>query len=160
MNNQQPPNNSPWSRLALLIGVGGFVFGSWLERKNLEESKKSRAELESPEEAEEVYVEIGDLLNEWQPEAECVSEEDYNDDLANYLDANTDWMIEVRPDTEVGCPDILIGGLIAIELKTNHKKNEQDRCIGQCLGYSELWITWIVLIDAQQSKVDRLNRKL
>jgi len=79
------------------------------------------------------------------------------DDLADYLQDNMDWEIEVAPDTPEGQPDILIGDLLALELKIDPSKNERDRCVGQCAGYSRLWVTWIILIDASASTVGRLE---
>ena len=73
------------------------------------------------------------------------------DDLADWLKENTEWEIEVRPDTPEGQPDILVGDLLAIELKVNPSKTERDRCVGQSAGYSREWVTWIVLIDAAAS---------
>lgn len=152
-------NSKPtWSHLAW--AVGGAIAGSWLARKQIEESKKSRAELENSEEAEEAYEEIGELLDEWEPDPNCEGEDDFTQDLADYLDANTEWKVEVCPDTPEGQPDILIGDLIALELKINPSKSERDRCIGQCAGYSRLWITWMVIIDAPSSKIGRLEELL
>lgn len=150
--------NQNWSHLAWAFG--GLVAGSWLARNEIEESKKSRAELDCPEDAEEAYDEIGELLDDWEPDAECETEDDYTQDLADYLDANTDWEIEVYPNSPEGKPDILIGDLIALELKINPSKNETNRCIGQCAGYSRLWITWMVIIDAPSSKIGRLEELL
>ncbi len=148
-------NSKPnWSHLAW--AVGGAIAGSWLARKQIEKSKKSRAELECPEDAKEAYGEIGELLDEWEPDPNCESEDDFTKDLVDYLKANTDWEVEVCPDTPEGKPDILIGDLIALELKINPSKSERDRCIGQCAGYSRLWITWMVIIDAPSSKIGRL----
>ena len=155
MNNN---GNQNWSHLAW--AVGGLIAGSWLARNEIEEAKKSRAELDCPEDAEEAYDEIGELLDDWEPDAECETEDDYTQDLADYLDANTDWEIEVYPNSPEGKPDILIGDLIALELKINPSRNETNRCIGQCAGYSRLWITWMVIIDAPSSKIGRLEELL
>lgn len=76
------------------------------------------------------------------------------------MDANTDWEIEVYPNSSEGKPDTLIGDLIALELKINPSKNEINRCIGQCAGYSRLWITWMIMIDAPSSKIGRLEELL
>ncbi len=76
------------------------------------------------------------------------------------MDANTDWEIEVYPNSPEGNPDILIGDLIALELKINPSKHETNRCIGQCAGYSRLWITWMVIMDAPSSKIGRLEELL
>jgi hypothetical protein len=137
-----------------------LIAGSWLARNEIEESKKSRAELDCPEDAEEAYDEIGELLDDWKPDPDCETEADYTEDLAAYLDANTDWEVDICPDTPEGKPDILIGDLIALELKVNPSKNERNRCIGQCAGYSRLWITWMVIIDAPSSKIGRLEELL
>lgn len=150
--------NQNWSHLTW--AVGGLLAGTWLARNEIAESKKSRAELDCPEDAEEAYDEIGELLDEWEPDVECETEDDYTQDLAAYLDENTDWEIEVYPDSPEGKPDILIGDLIALELKINPSKNETNRCIGQCAGYSRLWITWMIIIDAPSSKIGRLEELL
>ena len=73
------------------------------------------------------------------------------------------WRKEVGvayPNSPEGKPDILIGDLIALELKVNPSKNEINRCIGQCAGYSRLWITWMIMIDAPSSKIGRLEELL
>lgn len=150
--------NQNWSHL--VWAFGGLIAGSWLARTKIEESKKSRAELEHPDEAEEIYEEISELLDNWEPDVDCETEDDYTQDLADYLDINTEWEIEIYPDTPEGKPDILIGDLIALELKINPSKNETNRCIGQCAGYSRLWITWMVIVDAPSSKIGRLEELL
>lgn len=150
--------NQNWSHLAWAFG--GLIAGSWLARNEIEEAKKSRAELDCPEDAEEAYDEIGELLDDWEPDADCETEDDYTHDLVDYLDANTDWEIEVYPNSPEGKPDILIGDLIALELKINPSKNEINRCIGQCAGYSRLWVTWMIMIDAPSSKIGRLEELL
>jgi hypothetical protein len=116
--------------------------------------------LDYPEDAKEAYDEIGDLLDNWETDEDCETEDDYTQNLADYLAANTDWEIEIYPNTPEGKPDILIGDLIALELKINPSKNESNRYIGQCAGCSRLWITWMVIIDAPQSKTGRLEELL
>lgn len=144
-----------WSHL--IWALGGVLVGSWLARNQIEEKKKSRAELEDPEQAEEVYEQMGDLLDKWEPDSDCETEDDFTQDLADYLNANTDWEIEVYPETREGKPDILVGDLLSLELKRNPSKTELDRCIGQCAAYSRQWITWIVIIDAHANKIRRLQ---
>lgn len=57
-------------------------------------------------------------------------------------------------------PDILIGDLLALELKLNPSKAEIDRCIGQCVGYSREWVMWIILVDTSASKVGWIEKLL
>ncbi len=76
--------NQNWSHL--VWAVGGLLAGSWLARNEIEESKKSPAEMESPEDAERAYQEIGELLDDWESDADCETEDDYTQDLADYLD--------------------------------------------------------------------------
>lgn len=141
----------------LICAVGGALAGSWIVRENLAWSKKSRAEKESPEDAEAAYTEITEILDQWEPDQECVNENDFTWDLAEYLAENTDWEVEIFPDSPEGKPDILIGDLIALELKVEPNKAERDRCIGQCAGYSRLWMTWMVVINAPASTIGRLE---
>jgi hypothetical protein len=158
MSDDSNAKSHNWSHL--VWAIGGLMAGSWWARNQIEESKKSRAELESPVEAEEAYSEIRDLLDEWESNPDCETEYDFTQDLADYLEANTEWEVEVCPDTPEGQPDILVGDIIALELKVNLSKSERDRCIGQCAGYSRLWITWMVIIDASANRVGRLRELL
>lgn len=149
------PKRTHWSHLAWALG-GAFV-GSWWARSQADEAKKSRAEQDDPEGAENVYDEIRDLLDTWEPDPECRTEDDFTQDLAGYLEENSDWEIEVYPSTREGKPDILIGDLLALELKCNPFKGEFDRAIGQCAAYSRQWITWLVVIDASASEIGRVR---
>ncbi len=158
MNLNDSNSNSGWSHLAAVFG--GLVFATWAARQQLEESKKSRAELDDPELAEEAFTEISELLDAWEPDVDCETEADFTIDLVNYLDENSDWEIETYPSTPEGKPDILIGDLIALELKIRPNKSERNRCVGQCAGYSRSWITWVVLVDSPPSKVGRLRELL
>lgn len=146
--------------LHLAWAIGGAAAGSWWTRKQIETAKKSKAEVENPDEAEEVYREIGDLLDEWEPDSDCESEEEFTQDLAEYMEANTEWDIEKQPNTPEGRPDILVGDLLALELKVNPSKAERDRLVGQCTGYSRMWMTWIVIIDVAASVTEELEKLL
>lgn len=141
----------------LLWAAGGALFGAWWVRNQVEESKKSRAERDDPTGVQEICEEIEAVLDQWEPDGECNTEDEFVYDLADYLEENTDWEIEVMPDTSEGCPDILIGNLLALEVKLNPNKSERDRCIGQCAGYSRQWVTWIVLIDTSASRIGKLE---
>jgi hypothetical protein len=155
MANGPKEKTTNWSHL--VWGIGGAMAGLWIARNQIEEEKKSRAELDDPEQAQEVYEEMVDLLDGWEPDENCESEDDYTKDLADYLEDNCDWEIQIYENTPEGKPDILIGDLLALELKINPSKNEINRCIGQCAGYSRLWITWMVIIDAGANKIGRLE---
>lgn len=147
-----------WSHLAW--GIGGVLAGTWLARKKLAQTQKSRAERDYPDIAEIVYEEIAELLDKWRPGQDCKTENDFVEDLADYLEDGTELDFEVSPDTEVGKPDILIENMLALELKVRPNKSEQDRCIGQCADYSRLWITCMVIIDSKPSDIGRLERVL
>ncbi len=155
MSANSDPKQANWAHLAWAIG--GAVVGSWWARSQADEAKKSRAELDDPEGAEEVYCEIRDLLDAWEPDAECETEDDFTQDLAGYLDECSDWDIEVYPHTYEGKPDIVIGDRLALELKLAPSKGERDRAIGQCAAYSRQWITWLVLIDSSATEVERVR---
>ncbi len=141
----------------LVWGIGGAMFGVWYARKQMDDSKKSRAELDDPEQSEEVYEEIGEILNDWEPDESCETEDDYTEDLAEFLREETEWDIEVYPSTPEGKPDILIGDLLALELKISPSRNEINRLIGQCAHYSRQWMTWMVIIGAGSNTLGRLE---
>ena len=122
----------------------------------MSDAKKSRAEKDDPEAVKEVCDEISALLEKWEPDEECETEDDFTQDLATYLNEHSDWEVEVYEDTPEGIPDILIGDLLALELKLGLRKGERDRLVGQCAGYSRLWVTWAVIIGASENKIGRL----
>ncbi len=144
-----------WSHLALAIG-GGMVLGSLVEKNKADESRKSRAEKDDPEETADVCVEIGDLLENWEPDEDCETEDDFTQDLAAYVDDNCDWEVEVYSNSPEGKPDILIDDKLALEIKIGLKKGERDRLVGQCAGYSRLWVTWAIVIGVGENKIGRL----
>ncbi len=140
----------------LLWGVGGLIAGSYLARQSINEAKKSRAEIDYPDETEDAYTEVTELLQEWIPAEECEDEYDFVEDLAFYLQGNSDLDVEICPHTPEGQPDIVIEDLIALELKLGLSKKERDRAIGQCAGYSRQWLTLLVVIGAPLTKTKRL----
>jgi hypothetical protein len=144
----------------LLCAAGGVLAGAWWVKNETEQAKRSRAEVDDPALVEDVCEDVGDVLDAWEPDPKCECEDDFTRDLAAYLTEATDWDIEVCPETSQGQPDILIQDVLALELKVDPNKSERDRCIGQCAGYSREWVTWIVLIDAEASKVGVLERLL
>ena len=136
--------------------TGGAFFGGWISKSIADSAKKSRSEIDDPEMVEEACEEVADLLENWLPDESCFSEDDFTEDLADYLEENTSWEIETYPNSPEGKPDILIGDLLALELKVGLGKSQRDRLIGQCAGYSRLWVTWAVIIGASESELGRL----
>ena len=155
-DNSDKPN---LKHLAWAGGIGAALGALWHSNK-IAEAKKSRAERDNPIWVEEVQREIDSILDQWEPDEECETEADFAQHLFNYLDANSQYEIELYPSSPEGTPDILIGDALALELKINPGKSERDRCVGQCAGYSRLWATWIVLVDAKSSRVGRLEQLL
>lgn len=153
-------NNQSHIPKLFLVGAVGILVGSWWKSAMIVESKKSRAERDDPDFVNEVCTKINELLAKLEILDEMENEDDFRDGLAEYLTKYTDFEIEVTPDTLFGQPDILIGGVLALEVKYNPKKSEMDRCIGQCAGYSREWVTWIVLYDTPQSRVNYIYQVL
>ena len=149
-------NNTKLNSSHLLWGIAGLAVGVIWSRSELESSKKSRAEVDDPDGAKEVCEGVAFLLEAWESAKDCETEDHFTEDLADFLENNSKWEIEVSPDSPKGQPDILIGDLLALELKVNPSKSERDRLIGQCAGYSRLWVTWAVIIGAPESRVGRL----
>ncbi len=154
-NGSNEPNLTP-----LLCLVGGGLLGAAWQRNQTEEAKKSRAEREYPDRVQEVRDEIEHALDSWEPDEASSTEDDFVGDLAEHVHAETGYMVELNPSTREWRPDILVEGVLALEIKVNPSKSERDRCIGQCAGYSRLWATWIVLIDASLSAEEDLYKLL
>lgn len=153
-------NDKPHIHKLILAGVAGALAGSWWKSKQIEEDKKSRAEREDPDFVDEVRSKVNDLINELEVLEDMVDEDDFRDLLAEYLAKETDFEIEVAPDTPFGRPDILIEDTLVLELKYDPNKAEIDRCIGQCANYSREWVTWIVLYEIEDSKINYLSEVL
>ena len=138
-----------WAGLGLL---GGLAYAD----HKATAAKQSRAERDDPDGAAEGSKEIAELLEDWDCPGDC-TEDELVKELASYLDESSDCEIEKWPRTPHGTPDIVVGDLLALELKINPNKAERDRCVGQCAGYSRQWVTWIVLFDASASRSGALQ---
>jgi hypothetical protein len=150
----------------LLWGAGGALAGAWWIKDQDNEAKQSQAERDDPDGVAEICAEIGPILDDWEPE-DCDCEDDYVNNLHEYLAAQTDddpdscvEDLYLRPNTREGVPDVLIDDHLAIEVKLKLNKSERDRLIGQCAGYSREWVTWIVLIDTPEYRVRELEELL
>lgn len=135
---------------------GGVVFGYWLSTKQSDAAKRSRAEIDDPELSEDACDVISELLESWEPEENCETEADFTHNLAQYLEEQCDFEIEVFPNSPEGKPDVLVGDVLALELKVGLGKAQRDRLIGQCAGYSRLWVTWAIVFNASESELGRL----
>jgi hypothetical protein len=143
----------------LLWAAGGLFTGAWWVKNQHDEAKKSRAERDDPNGVEEVCTVVAPILDDWEPD-HFETEDEYADDLFEYLAEETDFGIEMFPSTREGKPDILIDDLLAIEIKVALTKAERDRLIGQTAAYSREWVTWIVLIDTPNSRIGSLEKLL
>ena len=65
--------------------------------------------------------------------------------------------LELQTSTSFGIPDILINDRLVLELKVDPSKAERDPLIGQCCGYSREWITWAIVIDIPEARVQDLE---
>lgn len=147
-------DKSDFSRLFSI--AGGAAFGYWFSTKQADAAKRSRAEIDDPELSEEACGVISELLQDWEPEESCETEADFTHDLAQYLEEQCDFEIEIFPNSPEGKPDVLVSDVLALELKVGLGKAQRDRLIGQCAGYSRLWVTWAIVINASESELGRL----
>ena len=129
-----------------------------------DEAKKSRAEIEDPHGTEWICTIVWDLLDDWHPpDMDC--EDDYTDHLFKFLRREIPHMLEKndphvalekRTGTSHGIPDLLIHDRLVLELKVSSKKTERDRLIGQCCEYSRGYVTWAIVIDWPEERVQKL----
>jgi hypothetical protein len=107
---------------------------------------------------------VWDLIADWHPpDYEC--EDDYTDDLLQFLkreigekleEDDPDVTLEMRTGTLQRIPDILIYDRLVLELKVASKKTERDRLVGQCCEYSRGYVTWAIVIDWPDDRIDKL----
>lgn len=157
MSERSRSNESDFKHL--LWAAGGALAGAWWVKNETDAAKKSRAERDAPDLVENVCKKVGETLDEWHPD-DYETEEDFVSDLAEYLNEDTGYEVEEYPPTREGRPDILVEGVLALELKLRPSKGERDRCVGQCAAYSRSWVTWIVLIDSPSSANEDLQQLL
>jgi hypothetical protein len=154
------PVDDDWlKKLGFLLGGG--LFGAMLLESHYDDKRKSRAEKEDPEGCKELCNTVSEILDRWEP-PDFEYEDDYTEDLFEFLDAelDDDIEIELRTKTTRGLPDILIDDRLVLELKVEPKKTERDRLIGQCCDYSVEWVTWAIVIDMPEDNVARLRELL
>jgi hypothetical protein len=153
--------------LVVALGLGAAA-GAAIIQSHHDEQAKSQAEKDDPSGCEWLCDLIWDLLEDWESE-DCETEDDYTDDLVEYLrtelhDVRTDddrrIRVEKRVRTEFGIPDVIIDDRLALELKLGPHEGEKDRLIGQCCKYSVEWVTWAVVIGMSQRKCRQLVKLL
>lgn len=104
---------------------------------------------------------ILDLLEDWESE-QCETEDDYTDDLVEYLgealrearspDDDQPITVEKRVLADFGGPDIIIDDRLVLKLKLGPHQGEKDRPIELCCKYSVEWATWVVVLDIDRKK--------
>ena len=150
--------------LVIALGLGAAA-GAAIIQSHHDEAGKSQAEKDDPEGCEWLCDLVWDLLENWESEG-CESEDDYTDDLVDYLcdelreieapDNGRRIRVAKRLRTQFGNPDVLIDDRLALELKLGPHEGEKDRLIGQCCKYSVEWVTWAVVLGMSERKVDHL----
>jgi len=144
--------------LGFVLGgvTAGLLTKAWIERKN-DEAIKSRAEIEAPELVAAVLEVVDELLGKVSFRGDFKDERHIMNGLARYIERKTELMFEVEPATPFGVPDILLEGVVALELKRGLKKAGMDRCIGQAAGFSRRWFTIILVFDTPSSRVQQME---
>jgi hypothetical protein len=160
----------PKDARSFVVALGlGAVAGAAIIQSHHDEEAKSQAEKEDPSGCEWLCDLIWELLEDWES-GDCETEDDYTDDLVEYLrdelrdmrapDDDRRITVENRVRTEFGVPDILIDDRLVLELKLGPHEGEKDRLIGQCCKYSVEWVTWAVVIGMSARKARQLVRLL
>jgi hypothetical protein len=148
----------------VLIALLGAVGGAAILQRHHDEKRKSQAERNDPEGTEWICGIVWDLLDDWHP-PDYDREDDYTEDLFRFLrseigealeEDDPDVSLEMRTATLHGIPDILIHDRLVLEVKVASKKTERDRLVGQCCEYSRGYVTWAIVIDWPDNRVDKL----
>jgi hypothetical protein len=149
--------------VAVVLALGGIA-GAAVIQSHHDEKRKSQAEKNDPDRAEWICGLVWDLLDDWEP-PDFEREDEYTDDLAQFLreelrsergDGGRRISVIKRTKTAFGIPDVLIDDRLVLELKVNPTETEKDRLVGQCCKYSQEWVTWAVVIDMPENKVESL----
>lgn len=149
--------------VAVALALGGIA-GAVIIQSHHDEKRKSQAEKDDPEGVEWICDLVWNLLDDWGP-ADFEREDEYTDDLAQFLrdklrsergDDGRRISVIKRTKTAFGIPDILIDDRVVLELKVDPTETEKDRLVGQCCKYSQEWVTWAIVIDMPERKVETL----
>ncbi len=140
----------------LLMGAAGLGLGAYLEQRRRAKLRLSRAEREEPDVVLEVVAEVGGLLEACVLLEDFKREADFRDAIAGYIQEHSELDVEIEASTREGRPDILVEGVLALELKLRPKRGHLHRAVGQTAEYARRWVTWLVLADTKESKVQHL----
>jgi hypothetical protein len=149
--------------IAVALALGGIA-GAAIIQGHHDEKRKSQAEKDDPDGVEWICDLVWELLDDWEP-PDYEREDEYTDDLVRYLrhelrgerrDDGRQISLVKRTKTFSGIPDILVDDRLVLELKVDPKETEKDRLVGQCCKYSQEWVTWAIVIDMPDERVDKL----
>ncbi len=149
--------------VVVALALGGLA-GAAIIQGHHDEKRKSQAERDDPSGVEWICDLVWDLLDDWEP-PDYEREDDYTDDLVQFLrhevrgergeDGRRISVIK-RTKTFCGIPDILVDDRLVLELKVDPRETEKDRLVGQCCKYSREWVTWAIVIDMPEERLDKL----
>jgi hypothetical protein len=149
--------------VVVALALGGIA-GAAVIQSHHDEKRKSEAEKGDPDGVERICDLVWDLLEDWEP-PDYEREDEYTEDLTQFLrhelrgergDDGRRISVIRRTRTLHGIPDILIDDRLVLELKVDPRETEKDRLIGQCCKYSQAWVTWAIVIDMPDDKVEKL----
>jgi|HubBroStandDraft_4_1064222.scaffolds.fasta_scaffold136385_2 hypothetical protein len=149
--------------VAVALALGGIA-GAAIIQGHQDEKRKSQAERDDPSGVEWICDLVWNLLDDWEP-PDYEREDDYTDDLVQFLrhelrgergDDGRRISVIKRTRTFCGIPDILVDDRLVLELKVDPRETEKDRLVGQCCKYSQEWVTWAIVIDMPEERLDKL----
>ena len=149
--------------VAVALALGGIA-GAAIIQGHHDEKRKSQAERDDPSGVEWICDLVWNLLDDWEP-PDYEREDDYTDDLVQFLrhelrgergDDGRRISVIKRTRTFCGIPDILVDDRLVLELKVDPRETEKDRLVGQCCKYSQEWVTWAIVIDMPEDRLDKL----
>jgi len=158
-----PSDRKDVRNVVVALALGGIA-GAAIIQSHHDEKRKSQAEKDDPDGVEWICDLVWELLDDWEP-PDFDREDDYTDDLVRYLkhelrgergDDGRRISVIKRTKTFCGIPDILVDNRLILELKVAPSESEKDRLVGQCCKYSQEWVTWAIVIDMPDDRVDDL----
>jgi hypothetical protein len=98
--------------------------------------------------SQRLYEKVCRLIQEWEPEEIYDVENEFRDDLLDFLDENLNSSdVSIKKEDGRGLCDIGINRQIGIELKLDMvKKAEANRLVGQILDYIDEYPTGIIIL--------------